>query len=222
VSSLQDEMPAQDEVRAWLPAVGSLAQCAACASQHLEARAALAATRASTGRGLTAVLASSFSARESSGGAVATYKPFGPRPRAAAGGQGRSPTGDQRRGSPLRAGANHVFRAGDVGVRVPPPSAEVSSQVNLARWLIAGGFPVAAPLADALVLHDAKVSLWEHVDADEGRPIGFRQLGEVIARLHRVAAARLEDVVELVLWRSRLARTRGKPLARRSREPDRP
>jgi Ser/Thr protein kinase RdoA (MazF antagonist) len=98
---------------------------------------------------------------------------------------------------PLRASANHVFRAGEVVVRVAPQSADVSSQVALARWLVAEGFPVAAPLADAELAGGAKVSLWEYIRPDENRPIDFSQLGEVIARLHRVAPARLEDVVGL-------------------------
>jgi len=97
----------------------------------------------------------------------------------------------------LRTGANHVFRAGDVVVRVAPRSADVSSQVALARWLVSEGFPVAAPLADADVVDDAKVSLWEYIHADERRPIDFEQLGGVVARLHRVAPARLKEVVAL-------------------------
>jgi Ser/Thr protein kinase RdoA (MazF antagonist) len=96
----------------------------------------------------------------------------------------------------FRAGSNHVFRAGEVVVRVAPPSADVSGQVALGRWLVAEGFPVAAPLADADEVGPAKVSLWEYVDADE-RPIDFGQLGEVVARLHRVSPARLSDVVAL-------------------------
>jgi Ser/Thr protein kinase RdoA (MazF antagonist) len=98
---------------------------------------------------------------------------------------------------PLRTSANHVFRAGDVVVRVAPESADVSGQVALGRWLVSEGFPVAAPLADAEVIGGAKVSLWEYVDADEGRPIDFQQLGEIVARLHRVPPARLTDVVSL-------------------------
>jgi Ser/Thr protein kinase RdoA (MazF antagonist) len=97
---------------------------------------------------------------------------------------------------PVRASANHVFRAGDV-VRVAPRSADVASQVALARWLIGEGFRVPAPLADAVAVEGAAVSLWEHVDADPSRPIDFEQLGEIVARLHRIAPARLEDVVAL-------------------------
>lgn len=96
---------------------------------------------------------------------------------------------------PIRTSENHVFRAGDVVVRVAPSSADVSSQVALARWLISEGFPVARPLADPEVVAGAKLSLWEHIDADERRPIDFEQLGAVVARLHRVAPARLRDVV---------------------------
>jgi Ser/Thr protein kinase RdoA (MazF antagonist) len=98
---------------------------------------------------------------------------------------------------PLRTGANRVFRAGDVVVRVAPQSADASSQVALARWLVSEGFPVAAPLADAGVVGGAKLSLREYIDADERRPIDFQQLGEVVARLHRVAPARLRDVIAL-------------------------
>ena len=98
---------------------------------------------------------------------------------------------------PLRTGVNHVFRAGDVVVRVAPPSTDVSSQVRLARWLASEGFSVAAPLGDAEQVGGANVSLWQWVQADEGRPIDFRQLGEVIARLHQVEPARLEGVVAL-------------------------
>jgi Ser/Thr protein kinase RdoA (MazF antagonist) len=100
---------------------------------------------------------------------------------------------------PLRTGANHVFRAGDVVVRVAPHSAEVSGQVRLARWLVSEGFPVAAPLADPDLVDGASLSLWEFIQADQDRPIDFEQLGEVVARLHRVAPARLSDVVALPL-----------------------
>jgi Ser/Thr protein kinase RdoA (MazF antagonist) len=98
---------------------------------------------------------------------------------------------------PLRTGANHVFRAGDVVVRVAPPSADVSSQVALARRLAAEGFNVPAALAGPEVVGEATVSLWEHIDTDERRPIDFEQLGEVVARLHRVDPASLRDVVAL-------------------------
>lgn len=98
---------------------------------------------------------------------------------------------------PLRTGVNHVFRAGDVVIRVAPRSADVSSQLALTRWLVSEGFPVAAPLTPAEVVDGAKLSLWEYIDADERRPIDFEQLGEVVARLHRVTPARLQDVVAL-------------------------
>jgi Ser/Thr protein kinase RdoA (MazF antagonist) len=98
---------------------------------------------------------------------------------------------------PLRAGANHVFRAGDVVIRVAPESADVASQVALASWLGAEGFPVAAPRAGVELVGGAKVSLWEYVPADERRPVDFEQLGEVVARLHRLEPARLREVVPL-------------------------
>ena len=98
---------------------------------------------------------------------------------------------------PLRTSANHVFRAGDVVVRVAPQSADVSGQVALARRLLSEGIHVAAPLADADVVDGAKLSLWEYIDVDVRRAIDFEQLGEVLARLHRVAPARLRDVVAL-------------------------
>jgi hypothetical protein len=77
---------------------------------------------------------------------------------------------------------------------VAPPSADVSSQIAPARWLVSEGFHVAAPLADTEVIDGAKLSLWEFVDADPPRPIDFEQLGEIVARLHRIAPSRLHDV----------------------------
>ncbi len=53
---------------------------------------------------------------------------------------------------PLRAGANHVFRAGEAVIRVAPPSVDVAGQVALARWLIAEGFAVPAPLEEAALI----------------------------------------------------------------------
>jgi aminoglycoside/choline kinase family phosphotransferase len=50
---------------------------------------------------------------------------------------------------PVRASANHVFRAGHIVVRVAPQSADVSGQVALAHWLVSEGFTVPAPVADA-------------------------------------------------------------------------
>lgn len=96
----------------------------------------------------------------------------------------------------LRSGANYVFRAGEAVLRVAPRSADVSGQVALARWLVAEGFPTAAPLAGPDVVEGVQVSLWEYVPAD-GTPIDFAQFGEVVARLHRVAPARLKEVVAL-------------------------
>jgi Ser/Thr protein kinase RdoA (MazF antagonist) len=99
---------------------------------------------------------------------------------------------------PLRAGgANFVFRAGDVVVRVGRAAADVSGQVALARWLVADGFPVAEPLADPEVVEGATVSTWAYVGAESGRPVDFEQLGEIVARLHRVEPARLNGVVAL-------------------------
>jgi Ser/Thr protein kinase RdoA (MazF antagonist) len=98
---------------------------------------------------------------------------------------------------PLRTSANHVFRAGDVVVRVAPASLDVAAQVALARWLRSAGLPVAEPVADVELVGDARVSLWEHIDADEGRPIDFERLGEIVARLHRVAPERLRGLVAL-------------------------
>jgi Ser/Thr protein kinase RdoA (MazF antagonist) len=97
----------------------------------------------------------------------------------------------------LRTGVNNVFRAGTVAIRVASPSADVSGQVRLARWLVSEGFPVPAPLADPETLDGATLSLWEYIPADEDRPIDFQQLGDVVARLHRLVPARLHDVVAL-------------------------
>jgi hypothetical protein len=73
---------------------------------------------------------------------------------------------------PLRpGGANAVFRAGDVVVRVAPASADVAGQVALAQWLVAERFPVPAPLGGPDELHGALVSLWEDVSADPARPV---------------------------------------------------
>jgi Ser/Thr protein kinase RdoA (MazF antagonist) len=98
---------------------------------------------------------------------------------------------------PLRSGANHVFQAGDVLIRVAPPKADVSGQVALARWLAAKGFPVAAPLTEPECVGDTQLSLWEYIDDDEQRPIDFQQLGEVVGRLHRIDPGSLSDVVSL-------------------------
>lgn len=105
--------------------------------------------------------------------------------------------GIRARLEPLRAGANHVFRGGEAVIRVAAQSADVAGQVALARWLIAEDFPVPAPLGEAELIDGAWVSLWEYVPAATRRPIDFGQLGEVVARLHRVAPARLKDVVAL-------------------------
>jgi Ser/Thr protein kinase RdoA (MazF antagonist) len=99
---------------------------------------------------------------------------------------------------PLRAGGgNFVFRAGDVVVRVAQSAADVSGQVALGRWLASEGFPVPAPLADPEVVEGMTVSTWEYVRADPDRAVDFNQLGDVVARLHRVELTRLQDVVPL-------------------------
>jgi Ser/Thr protein kinase RdoA (MazF antagonist) len=97
----------------------------------------------------------------------------------------------------LRSGANHVFRAGDVVIRVAPAWADVAGQVRLARWLVAEGFRVAVPVADVEVVDGTQVSVWDHVPGDPARPIDYERLGAIVARLHRVEAERLDGVAAL-------------------------
>lgn len=105
--------------------------------------------------------------------------------------------GVEERVEPLRSGANHVFRAGDLVIRVAAPSADVAGQAALARWLGSRGFRVPAPLGDAQVVDGATLSLWEHIDADARRAIDFAQLGQLVARLHQIPPALLDDVAAL-------------------------
>src|SRR3712207_1826358 len=98
---------------------------------------------------------------------------------------------------PLRSGANHVFCAGDVVVRVAPPSADTSGQMALAKWLLAVGLPAAAPLGDAETVDGATVSLWEFIAPEGDGAIDYQQLGEVVGRLHRVPLESLRGVVAL-------------------------
>ena len=98
---------------------------------------------------------------------------------------------------PLRRGTNHVFRAGDVVLRVAPESADVAGQVALARWLAAEGFPVAAPLADP----EIRAARRSASGTTSARTRIVRStssgLGAVVARLHRIQPARLNGVVPL-------------------------
>ncbi|HEY6888497.1 MAG TPA: hypothetical protein VI300_11975, partial [Solirubrobacter sp.] len=57
----------------------------------------------------------------------------------------------------MRSGANHVFRAGDAVIRVASGSADVAGQIRLACRLLAAGFPVPAPLADAALVDGVSV-----------------------------------------------------------------
>src|SRR4051794_19329464 len=79
---------------------------------------------------------------------------------------------------PVREGANAVFRAGDVLIRVAPPGADVAGQVACARQLAAAGVRVPRPLAA-----ERDVSLWEYLEPDDG-PVDYEQLGALVARLH--------------------------------------
>lgn len=97
----------------------------------------------------------------------------------------------------LRSGRNHVFRAGDVVLRLAPPPADGQAHVRLARWLLDEGFPVARPLHDAAFVGGAVVTVWEHVEPAPGVPTDYEQLGGIIARLHRIAPSRLPAGIEL-------------------------
>jgi Ser/Thr protein kinase RdoA (MazF antagonist) len=59
------------------------------------------------------------------------------------------------------------------------------------------GVACSARISAASLVGGGLLSLWEHIDTGAGRPIDFRQLGEVVARLHRVPAAHLREVVAL-------------------------
>ncbi len=86
----------------------------------------------------------------------------------------------------LRSGMNDVYRAGEVVLRVAPGHVDGQAQVEVAQALHEAGLPIVRPLADAVRVDGAVVTLWEHVEQPEHARIDYRQVGEVIARLHGV------------------------------------
>ncbi|MHB1924702.1 MAG: hypothetical protein ACYCSJ_08440, partial [Acidimicrobiales bacterium] len=86
----------------------------------------------------------------------------------------------------LRSGSNHVFRAGDVVVRISDPSRDVAGQMLLAEQLAAAGVPVLLPLADLGDAGGARVSLWEYVEPAPDTRVDFAGLGRAVARLHTI------------------------------------
>lgn len=91
----------------------------------------------------------------------------------------------------LRSGMNHVFRIGEVVLRVGAAGVDGPAHVELARWLLDAGLPVARPLDDAGVVDGLVVTAWEHIDQPPGAAIDYEQLGAAIARLHRIDPERL-------------------------------
>jgi Ser/Thr protein kinase RdoA (MazF antagonist) len=96
----------------------------------------------------------------------------------------------------LRASENVVFRVGDTVLRVSAGDVDASAQVSLARWLAEQGLAVPRPVTDAVVVKGLQVIAWEYIDASS-RPIDYRQLGEAIAALHRLAPAGVSQRIEL-------------------------
>jgi Ser/Thr protein kinase RdoA (MazF antagonist) len=95
----------------------------------------------------------------------------------------------------LRGGANHVFRVGDAVFRVTATDVDAVSQIALLRWLSDQGLPVLRPVSDAIAVDGVQVTVWEYI-AGQGR-IDYHQLGEAIARLHRLAPSRVGEHIAL-------------------------
>lgn len=97
----------------------------------------------------------------------------------------------------LRAGMNHVFRAGDVVLRVAPDHVDGQGHVELAQRLLEAGLPVVRPLDDAVSLDGFVVTIWEHIDQAHHARIDYQQVGAAIARLHRIDTGWLPPRVRL-------------------------
>lgn len=86
----------------------------------------------------------------------------------------------------LRSGMNHVFRLGDIVLRVAPEEVGGQMHVELARRLLRAGLPAVPPLGDAVVVDGLVVTIWEHIDQPPEVEIDYEQLGDAIARVHRL------------------------------------
>jgi len=97
----------------------------------------------------------------------------------------------------LRSGSNHVFRAGELVLRISEASGYRGSEIAVVQRLAEAGVPVLSPRADLGVVEGVWATLWDYIEPDLAAPVDFAGLGRGIARLHAVPAERLADVVPL-------------------------
>jgi len=99
----------------------------------------------------------------------------------------------------LRVGMNALFRAGDVIVRVGRPSASPQLAIELADRLREHGISAPTPTAGdafvdggAFVVGELAATCWERL-VSTGDPIDWREVGEIVRRVHSLTAADLPD-----------------------------
>lgn len=107
----------------------------------------------------------------------------------------------------LRFGSNGLFVVGPHTVaRISPSSRNVARGVQFALAAAEAGLPVLTPLGGQVYERDGLlVTLWPYHPKADG-PVDYRWLGEVVARLHRLAP-RLADACDLDLARNELPQT---------------
>lgn len=88
----------------------------------------------------------------------------------------------------IRIGANGVFAAGDVILRVGVTTAPMSTAITLADRLHASGLRVARPARhDSLELADGlAVTAWQRIDFDPDAAIDWERVGSMLATVHAI------------------------------------
>lgn len=90
----------------------------------------------------------------------------------------------------VRTGANHVYIADDLVVRVSRSEVDVGQHVTVGRFLIDNGIPVPEPIGSG-ELNGAKYTVWEYIKPDSSAVVDFAQFGGGIRALHELDLADL-------------------------------
>lgn len=87
----------------------------------------------------------------------------------------------------LRSGMNYVFASPTTVIRMGQANEEAEAQVDLAQYLIGMGIRVPAPLTTPTINGPTIITVWERIPTTN-EAIDYQQLGEVLAKVHRIEA----------------------------------
>lgn len=91
----------------------------------------------------------------------------------------------------IRSGVHHVYRVGDLVVRVARSTADVNQHVNVGRFLGENGIAVPEVIGCGEVT-GRPYSVWEYVSTDAQTPVDYKALGVAVRNLHIIELGSVE------------------------------